>query len=123
MNVPDDPEHVDRYQLTKIKNSGWEGQVVIGVRINGEDDLPFPGEVFPDLIEEDRLPTEVSCGEVVVSNPQRLMTNLMAATTALMYLHTLLVDGTVLHHRTFFEARQGWIRSESALDHLYEVSV
>lgn len=123
VNVADDPEHVDRYQLAKIKNSGWEGQVVVGVRKNGEDALPFPGEVFPDLIEEDRLPTEVSCGEVVVSNPQRLMTNLMAATTILMYLHTLLVDGTVLHHRTFFEARRGWVRSEAAIHQLLEVSV
>lgn len=123
VNVPDDPEHVDRYQLSRIKNSGWEGQVVVGVRSNGEDTLPFPGEVFPDLIEEDQLPTEASCGEVVVSNPQRLMTNLMAATTVLMYLHTLLVDGTILHHRTFFEARQGWLRSEAAIDQLLEVSV
>ncbi|MCL6445132.1 MAG: ThiF family adenylyltransferase [Alicyclobacillus sp.] len=123
VTVPDDPEHVDRYQLAKIKDSGWEGQVVVGVRIRGEDVLPFPGEVFPDLIEEDKLPTEVSCGEVVVSNPQRLMTNLMAATTVLMYLHTLLVDGTLLHHRTFFEARRGWMRSEAAIDQLLEVSV
>jgi PRTRC genetic system ThiF family protein len=123
VTVPDDPEHVDRYQLDKIRNSGWEGQVVVGVRIRGENVLPFPGEVFPDLIEEDQLPTEVSCGEVVVSNPQRLMTNLMAATTVLMYLHTLLVDGTLLHHRTFFEARKGWMRSEAAIDHLLEVSV
>ncbi|WP_029423404.1 ThiF family adenylyltransferase [Alicyclobacillus macrosporangiidus] len=123
VTVPDDPEHVDRYQLAKIKDSGWEGQVVVGVRIRGEDVLPFPGEVFPDLIEEDRLPTEVSCGEVVVSNPQRLMTNLMAATTVLMYLHTLLADGTLLHQRTFFEARRGWMRSEAAIEQLLEVSV
>jgi len=121
--LPDDPEHWDRYQLAKIKDSGWEGQVVAGIRVNGEDVLPFPGEVFPDLIEEDKLPTEVSCGEVVVSNPQRLMTNLMAATTLLMYLHTLLADGTLLHHRSFFEARRGWVRSEAAIDHLLEVSI
>ena len=85
--------------------------------------LPFPGEILPDLIDEDQLPTEVSCGDVVVSNPQRLMTNLMAATTLLMYLHTLLADGTLLHHRSFFEARRGWVRSEAAIDHLLEVSI
>lgn len=123
VTVPEDPEHVDRYLLSKVKNSGWEGQVVVGVRTHGEDVLPFPGVVFPDLIEEDKLPMDTSCGEVGVSNPQRLMTNLMAATTVLLYLHTLLADGTLLHHRTFFEARQGWIRSEAAIDQVLEVSV
>ncbi|KPV45691.1 ThiF family adenylyltransferase [Alicyclobacillus ferrooxydans] len=123
VRVPDDPNHMDRYQLAAIKHSGWEGQVVVGARVHGQDVLPFPGEVFPDLIEPDHLPTEVSCGEVAVSNPQRLFTNLMSATTVLLYLHTLLVDGTILHHRTFFEARKSWMRSESAIDQMLEVRV
>ena len=127
VTVPNDNEHVDRYQLAHHKNQGWEGQVVVGVRINGEDRLPFPGEVFPDLLEaespEDRLPSEIPCGEVVVSNPQRLMTNLMAATSILMYLHTLLLDGTILLHRTFFDARKGYIRSDSAIDNVLEVAL
>ena len=123
VTVPNDPNHIDRYQLAAIKNSGWEGQVVVGVRANGRDVLPFPGEVFPDLIEPDQLPTEVSCGEVVVSNPQRLFTNLMAATMVLLYLHTMLVDGMILHHRKFFEARKGWIRSEPAIEQMLEASI
>lgn len=122
VTVPDDPNHVDRYQLASIKNSGWEGQVVVGARVNGQGVLPFPGEVFPDLIDQDQMPTNGSCGEVVLSHPQRLFTNLMAATTVLLYLHTLLVDGTVLHHRTFFEARKGWMRSEAAIEQMFEVT-
>jgi hypothetical protein len=47
----------------------------------------------------------------------------MAATTVMMLLHTLLADGTILHHRTFFEARRGWMRSDAAIDALLEVSV
>lgn len=123
VTLPEHPEHLDRYQLAHLKNSGWEGQVVVGVRSQGKTVLPFPGEVFPDLMEEDQLPTEVSCGEVSVSNPQRLMTNLMAATTVMMILHTLLADGTILHHRTFFEARRGWMRSDAAVEQMLEVSV
>lgn len=123
VSISDDEAHRDRYQLNQIKNTGWDGQVVAGVRRNGENVLPFPGDVFPDLIEEDQLPTEVSCGEGSVSNPQRLMTNLMAATTVLMYLHTLLVDGMLLYHRSFFDARQGWTRSEAAIKHVLEVSL
>lgn len=123
VSVPDNPAHVDRYRLAHIKASGWEGQAVVGVRIRNEDVLPFPGEVFPDLIEEDRLPTETSCGDVTVSQPQRLVTNLMSATVVLTYLHTLLTDGTILHHRSFFEARRGWVRSDAAIDHILEVSL
>lgn len=126
IDIPDDPAHLDRYQLSKIKGMGWDGQVVAGVRKNDADVLPFPGEVFPNLIEpdeEDVHPSEVRCGEVVVSQPQRLMTNVMAATTVLTYLHTLLADGTLLHHRTFFDARKGFMRAEAAIDHMLEVSV
>ncbi len=126
VTIPDDPEHISRYQLAKIKATGWDGQVVVGVRRNGQDVMPFPGEVFPSLLEADEgetLPSEQHCGEVVVSQPQRLMTNLMAATSVLMVLHTLLPDGTLLHHRTFFDAHKGFVRSETAIDHVLEVSI
>lgn len=126
VTMPDDAALVDRYQLAKIKDSGWDGQVVAGVRRQGKDVLPFPGEVFPDLImpdDDERLPTEIRCGEVVVDHPQRFMTNLTAATCVLQYLHTLLADGTLLHHRTFFNARAGFVRSEKAVDHVLEVAI
>ena len=123
VTLPDDQEHIDRYQLAKIKDSGWSGQVVVGVRAHGQFALPFVGEEMPDMIEEDRLPTEVSCGEVVVSEPQHLLTNLMAATSILIYLHTLLVDGTILHHRTFFDARRGYVTCHAAIDSMLEVSI
>lgn len=127
--LPEDPAHLDRYGLAGIKASGWEGQVVCGVRHNGRSVVPFPGEVFPDLLEvvedADKVPGDpgFACGHVVVSNPQRLMTNLMAATAVLSYLHTLLSDGTLLNHRTFFDARRGYVRSDSAIDAMLEVSV
>ena len=88
--------------------------------------MPFPGEVFPNLLEAEEgehLPSEQPCGEVVISQPQRLMTNVMAATSVLMLLHTLLPDGTLLHHRTFFDAHKGFMRSEAAMDHVVEVSL
>ena len=126
VTIPDDPEHIDRYQLTKIKNTGWDGQVVVGIRKNGEDVLPFPGDIFPNLLESDEddiHPSDVRCGEIVATHPQRLMTNVMTATVVLTYLHTLLADGTLLHHRTFFDARQGYMRAEMAIDHVLEVMI
>ncbi|WP_241716707.1 hypothetical protein [Sulfoacidibacillus ferrooxidans] len=120
VTVPDDPEHINRYQLAKIKATGWDGQVVVGVRKNGQDVMPFPGEVFPNLLEAEEgenLPSEQHCGEVVVSQPQRLMTNVIVATSVFMFLHTL------LHHRTFFDAHKGFMRSEAAMDHVLEVAI
>jgi hypothetical protein len=122
--VPDDPDHVDRYELAKIRDSGWEGQVLAGVRIRRETVIPFPGEVLPDLIAgDDRLPTgERPCGEATVSEPQRHLTNLFAATTVLAYLTPLLSEGTLVHWRSFFDARRGYVRSDPAIDALLEVA-
>lgn len=123
-SVPEDPEHIDRYDLARIRDSGWQGQVLAGVRTDGETRIPFPGEVLPDLIEgDDRLPHEVACGETTISEPQRHLTNLFAATTVLAYLTPLISQGTLLHARSFFDARNGTIRSHPALDCLLEVSV
>ncbi|WP_241715455.1 hypothetical protein [Sulfoacidibacillus ferrooxidans] len=102
VTVTDDPEHINRYQLAKIKATGWVWQMVVGVRKNGQDVMPFPGEVFSNLLEAEEgenlprgittfpvdpvqlflhplssfVPCEQHCGEVVVSQAQRLMTNL-----------------------------------------------
>jgi hypothetical protein len=79
---------------------------------------------FPDLLEgDDLLPNEVPCGRVVESLPQRHMTNLMAATVLMQYLTTLLSDGTLLHSKSFFCARRGYVRSYPALDELDEVAL
>jgi hypothetical protein len=114
----------DRADLARMRESGWEGQVVCGVRKDHETLLPFPGEVFPDLIEgEEALPTEIPCGQVAASDPQRHLTNLTAATVLMGYLTPLLSDGTILHHRSFFDARRGYVRSEAAIDALDEVAL
>jgi hypothetical protein len=34
----------------------------------------------------------------------------------MQYLTTLLSDGTVLHHRSFFDARRGYVKSYPAAD-------
>lgn len=98
---------------------GYDGQVVCGARIDHEPVLPFAAEVFPDLIEvedpEDRLPTEIPCGEVIVSNPQRQVVNVLAATVLLSYLTPILTEGVVPNSLTFFDARKGYQRSRKAV--------
>ncbi len=107
------------------RESGWEGQVLCGVRKGGETAVPFPAEQMPDLIEDDGelLPSEIPCGQVVVSNPQRHLTNVLAATVLTLYLTPLLSDGTLLHRMSLFCARRGYVRSYPALEALDEVAL
>ncbi|MDN5697472.1 MAG: ThiF family adenylyltransferase [Rubrobacter sp.] len=97
--------------------AGYDGQVVCGARMDHHKVLPFPAEVFPDLIDvedpEDRLPTDIPCGEAIVSNPQRQVTNVLAATVLLSYLTPILTEGVVPNSMTFFDARRGYMRSRT----------
>ena len=107
-----------REERIAVREGGWEGQVVCGVRKNGETIMPFPAEVFEDLIEGDEpLPSRApACGQVGQSLPQRHQTNLFAATVLMGYLTSLLTEGTVLNHVSFFDARQAYVRSKPALE-------
>lgn len=113
-----------RSEQAATRDSGWDGQVLCGVRKGGEGLIPLPAETMPDLIESDdgRPPGEVPCGEVIESLPQRQMTNLMAATVMTAYLTTLLCEGTLLHSHSFFCARRGFLKSYPAIDALDEVA-
>ena len=122
--LPEDPDHVDRYGLARLRDSGWSGQVVAGVRANGTNHLPFPGEVFPNLIEDDGdAPVEEACGELTATEPQRHLTNHFAAVAVMGYLNSLLSEGALVNSRTFFDARSGYMRSDSAASALLELGV
>lgn len=98
--------------------AGYDGQVVCGARMGHEKVLPFPADVFPELIDvedpDDRLPTDIPCGEAIVSNPQRQVTNVMAATVLLSYLTPILTEGVIPNSLTFFDARKNYQRSRKA---------
>ena len=118
------PEHIDRYGLAHIRDSGWSGQVVAGVRANNTNHLPFPGEVFPNLIEDDGDdPVEEACGEVTAAEPQRHLANHFAAVAVMGFLNSLLSEGALVNSRTFFDARSGYMRSDSAASALLELGV
>lgn len=115
-----------REERVAAREGGWEGQVACGVRKNKKTILPFPGEAFPGLIEvtedSEPLPTDIRCGDIVASLPQRHQTNLFAATVLMGHLTSLLTEGTVLNHISYFCARQSYIRSIPALDLIEEIA-
>ena len=110
-------------ERARVRDSGWEGQVLCDVRRRGGTAVPLPAEQIPDLVEYDgeMLPCEVPCGQVV-SNPQRALANTWAAVTLYSYLSNLLTCGTILHRRTLFCARRGYAGSYPALDVIDEVA-
>lgn len=114
----------DREQRIALRESGWEGQVVCGARVRGEQVLPFAGHTFPELLEieneDDLHPQQVPCERAAAAAPQRMMTNLLATDVLLSYLTTLLTEGTVLNQRTAFDARQGYLRSTPAIEEMEE---
>ena len=113
-----------REERVAVREGGWEGQVVCGVRKGGETLMPFPAEVFDDLTSGDApLPGEApACGQIVESLPQRHQTNLFAATILMGYLTSLLTEGTVLNHVSLFDARQAFVRSSPAIEVLDELA-
>lgn len=94
--------------------SGYSGQVVVGVKALSKVILPPVGWVYPNILEHsenDFFPSQ-ACGQTVVNYPQRMQTNLMAANVVLGYLNTLLCEGKLVSHYTNFNARNHVMRPE-----------
>jgi len=93
------------------------------MRKDGRAPLALPGDVLPDLLEgEELLLTEIPCGQIVASLPQRHMVNMLAATVVTQYLTTLFADGTLIHSKSCFDARRGYVKSYPAIDAVNAVS-
>ncbi|AJI08797.1 MULTISPECIES: ThiF family adenylyltransferase [Bacillus cereus group] len=92
-------------------NSGYRGQVVIGVRSQGKTILPPVGEVFPNILrdaEHEIKPSE-SCSSLLRSEPQRLITNRFAALIIAGYINELLANNTIRNHYSTFNSRENTI--------------
>lgn len=83
-------------------NEEWAGQVVLGYNAGGAKpqkgeakphlfDIPSVADIFPEILEAtDKLPTELSCAERAVSNPQNIFTNMTAANLMMGFANTIL---------------------------------
>lgn len=61
-------------------NGEFSGQVVCGVRRNGRTVRKPVGGVFPELLKvQDRFPSELSCAEASLADPQSMAANITAA--------------------------------------------
>lgn len=88
----------------QILKSGYSGHCVVGYNHKGEYLAPV-AEVYPDILEDEEslLPSQ-SCGLNIVSAPQRMQSNEMAALVTMGYLNTILTERRLYHHYTNFNA-------------------
>jgi hypothetical protein len=95
-------------------NTGWTGQVVAGLRLNGKTVLEPVASRFPDiLVDDDEIaPSVMACSQVIASEPQRLITNRFAAQAVAGYLNELFGERTLSTHVTFFHAKKMYMRGE-----------
>ncbi|NSW84465.1 MAG: ThiF family adenylyltransferase [Syntrophothermus sp.] len=90
----------------------WTGQVVCGIKKDGQTILPPVTEVYPDMLaDKDTIfKSEESCSQRVVSAPQNIATNIMAGTIAFQYLNNILTDGKLETYMTTFSAKTSTAR-------------
>jgi hypothetical protein len=101
-------------ELQNFNNSGYTGQVVAGLKLNGKIITKPVAMVFPDILEDNDeiAPSQLSCTELLASEPQRLITNRYAAMAVCTYLNEIFSEGTLSNHITFFHAKRMYMRTE-----------
>ena len=87
-------------------NGEFSGQVVCGVRRNGHTFFKPIGGVQPEMLKDtDKFPSELSCAEASVSDPQSMAANITAATAVVDMVYNILAHGESLVRQTDFSTR------------------
>lgn len=93
-------------------NGEFTGQIVCGIRRGGKTCYPPIGTVYPDVLENtDKFPTELSCAEASVSDPQSIAANITAATTVVDLIYNILALGDSTVRQVTFSTKTVNIRT------------
>ena len=84
-------------------NGESTGQVVCGIRRSGKTFYRPATSLYPEMLEDtDKFPTELSCAEASVSDPQSMAANITAATIVVDMLYNILARGdSIVRQATF----------------------
>lgn len=117
-NVPSDWQSRPKSDWTKeeleaFNNSGWSGQVVTGLKLNGEVIMTPVAQEFPDILTDmDSIkPSGLSCSEISASEPQRLIVNKFSALAVTNIINEIIDNQGISNHITFFHSKKGYMRS------------
>lgn len=84
-------------------NGEFNGQVVCGVRKNGRTVFKPVGKVYPEMLkDDDKFPSELSCAEASLSDPQSITANITAATAVVNMVYNILTHGESRVRQTNF---------------------
>lgn len=97
-------------ELTDHLESGYSGQVVVGVKKNGEEILEPLNKIYP-IDAADLIAPSHNCG-LEPYQPQRMIANEMAAFHITTVMNELLSSNTILVHYANFNARTGSCRPQ-----------
>lgn len=87
-------------------NGEFTGQIVCGVKKNGKIKLKPICHYYPEMLtDSDKFKSEESCSDAIVTSPQNIMANVMAATIILSYLNGILALGRLDTHRVTFSSQ------------------
>lgn len=104
----------------RLQTIGFSGQCVIGLKWKGEIVLPPVTDVYENiLLAEDVFPG-MSCGDILPSNPQRMITNQTAAHIASMIVNTLFFTKSIMVSEINFNAQLGHIKPTYITKEQYE---
>ena len=96
-------------------NGEFSGQVVCGVRIDRHTVRKPVANIFPELLKaQDRFPSEISCAEASLADPQSIAANITAATIVVDMVYNILVNGECSVRQTDFSTKT--VRMSTTLD-------
>lgn len=103
------------------ERTGFSGQVVCGLKINGEVVLDPVGRIYANILEDTAtsFPGE-SCGELIINHPQRSATNKFCAQIVNSYLNNLLHTQAIYAHYINFNAQIAGSRPTYISDEQYK---
>lgn len=93
-------------QEKQIRFSGFGGQVVCGYKYKNQTILEPVTKVYPNILDDEItfFPGQ-SCGDTIVNNPQRLVTNQLAAQVVAMIFNNIINDLKIITHVVNFNAQ------------------
>lgn len=103
---PDKPANLWTIEDRELHlSSGYSGQVVVGFKHNNQVLLDPVLELYP-VWEKDSIPPSHNCG-IEPNQPQRMISNEMAALQISVILNELFASNSILIHQTNFNAQLG----------------
>lgn len=85
-------------------NEFTDGNVQLYVRRDGKDLTPDLCKYHPEIaVPDDKLPTEMSCEELSVSDPQLYFTNLGVATIMCWTFYNAIIEGKYERSEVYFD--------------------